>query len=103
MNSMIAVFLMLAILLIAGCNIPENTATTQSTSVSTSLQVTTTYKNIDSSPDPRCEAAGGTWKRFGTDCGDFCGITNCIITDYYSCDCGPDKCWDSNRDCVPTY
>jgi len=53
-----------------------------------------------------CLDSGGYWKEFSTS-GEFCqdqcnkpDSVDCINTPSWSCDCGPDKCWDGEyRDC----
>lgn len=55
-----------------------------------------------------CIESGGEWKQFGNGCADNCDYVNsseemmCIAVITQACDCGPDRCWNSQeQSCVP--
>jgi hypothetical protein len=51
---------------------------------------------------PICEQTGGIWRKYGNSCDNDCQSSfekypNCLDTIVYSCDCGPNNCWNGNK------
>ncbi len=51
---------------------------------------------------PYCEQSGGIWRKYGNSCSNDCQANldkypNCLDKIVYSCDCGPNSCWNGAK------
>ncbi len=51
---------------------------------------------------PNCEQTGGIWRKYGNICDNDCQSSfekypNCQDALFYSCDCGPNNCWNGEK------
>ncbi|MFW6282460.1 MAG: hypothetical protein ACOC1P_00200 [Minisyncoccales bacterium] len=57
--------------------------------------ITKLRTNTNLTREDVCEAAGGEWREFSNACADKCNTSDvCAQALTYSCDCGPNMCWN---------
>lgn len=114
MKYILLTFILITIILIAGCSQNDVQETTsvlptsiQSTIQSSTISTTTILSYRDREPQlkEKCEMAGGNWRQFPNACADACrgeygGGLICGQSFINACECGPDKCWAINETCV---